>query len=575
MRDLLAIHSLSTRGLSLGLIASAAMTIPAVSVAAPLILAEPTAKVPIPDARFDSVGDVAIDGDFMIMGVDHDYFPGPYEWWRTSAGYLFRRQDSRTWTPVRKLAETNLSVWDDDVPPMQVAMRNGIAAMTWYGQQLLAFERSGADWVSAPVNLNQLGIQGTELEIDGGTILASADTCGNGGFAFRKDATGSYVPVQRYDGAYRGCDAEQLGGDVDISGSIVVIPQQYGEDGSTPPVLYIWEGIPTSAPPTLLGQGGAASIQGDTLAEGGIYNNVSGTQIYRRQSAGVWSHEQTIAMPDGLQTTFLPADLQMEDGFLMQGRNGNVEMFQRDSTGQFKYVAKLLDAGKAHITQRRVVTHGSDGAVKVYELPASLSQPELKQDDFQDADANGWEPQAGSSYAVVSTPYSYAYRQSSLVGNAMSLLTNIDWKNQSIQADVKPTAFDGNDRWFGLIGRYIDPNNYYYVTVRNSNSVQLRKMVNGVFQSLGSAPLSVAVNRNYNVRFEAIGSLLRVYVDDVLALEANDSTHSHGRVGLMTYKTRADFDNVIVDSQQSTTLLADDFGVCNRRIWTVQGEGNW
>jgi hypothetical protein len=112
------------------------------------------------------------------------------------------------------------------------------------------------------------------------------------------------------------------------------------------------------------------------------------------------------------------------------------------------------------------------------------------------------------------------------------------------------------------------------VTVRSSNAIQLRKMVNGVFTSLASAPLPVSLNRNYNVRFEAIGSLLRVYVDGELALETHDATHTHGRLGVMTYRTRADYDNVNIGSQQLTALLNDRDG-CVPSRWESQGEAAW
>ena len=42
--------------------------------------------------------------------------------------------------------------------------------------------------------------------------------------------------------------------------------------------------------------------------------------------------------------------------------------------------------------------------------------------------------------------------------------------------------------------RYTDPSNYYYVTLRTSNELSLRKVVNGVFTELARAPLTLQSN---------------------------------------------------------------------------------
>ena len=58
-----------------------------------------------------------------------------------------------------------------------------------------------------------------------------------------------------------------------------------------------------------------------------------------------------------------------------------------------------------------------------------------------------------------------------------------------------------------LWARYTDAENYYYVTLRSSNSIHLRKIVNGSFQTLVSTNLPVQLNRTYRVRLEAISKI--------------------------------------------------------------------
>ena len=49
--------------------------------------------------------------------------------------------------------------------------------------------------------------------------------------------------------------------------------------------------------------------------------------------------------------------------------------------------------------------------------------------------------------------------------------------------------------WIGAMVRYTDPSNYYYVTLRTSNELSLRKVVNGVITELARAPLTVQPDR--------------------------------------------------------------------------------
>ena len=45
--------------------------------------------------------------------------------------------------------------------------------------------------------------------------------------------------------------------------------------------------------------------------------------------------------------------------------------------------------------------------------------------------------------------------------------------------------------WIGALVRYSDPSNYYYVTLRTSNELSLRKVVNGVVTELDREPFTM------------------------------------------------------------------------------------
>ena len=117
------------------------------------------------------------------------------------------------------------------------------------------------------------------------------------------------------------------------------------------------------------------------------------------------------------------------------------------------------------------------------------------------------------------------------MGDAGASLDAANWANQSVQADVKPTAFNGADRWVGFATRRSDASNYYYVTLRSSGIAALKRNKNGAFANIASASFPVALNRTYRVQLESFGANHRVYIDGVLVLEA------------VAYKAAADFDD--------------------------------
>jgi pectate lyase len=120
--------------------------------------------------------------------------------------------------------------------------------------------------------------------------------------------------------------------------------------------------------------------------------------------------------------------------------------------------------------------------------------------------------------------------------------------DQIVQARLRPVEFSGADRWVGLVARYIDDANYHYVTLRDSNSVWLRKLVNGVPQTLAIAPLDVRENVTYGVRLESVGTQLRVYINGSLLLETADASvpEQPSGAGVAMYKTAADVGNFSV-----------------------------
>jgi pectate lyase len=64
--------------------------------------------------------------------------------------------------------------------------------------------------------------------------------------------------------------------------------------------------------------------------------------------------------------------------------------------------------------------------------------------------------------------------------------------------------------------------------------------------TLASKTFTVSANQWYNVTFSVIGSSLKLYVNDTLQLSATDTKFTAGQIGVGTYYSTAEFDDIVV-----------------------------
>jgi hypothetical protein len=160
---------------------------------------------------------------------------------------------------------------------------------------------------------------------------------------------------------------------------------------------------------------------------------------------------------------------------------------------------------------------------------------------------------------------------------ARAVLTTFSSADQSIEADVRIHELAATSAGAGFLLRYTDLQNYYYLLVHR-NSLQVGKIVDGVFQRIATAPLSLVLGRTYRFRIEAIGSRVRAFVNGVQVAEVIDDAHARGLAGLTMFRARTDYDNVIVTSRPQTLLLTDTFSQVfpeSQRPWTSAPANAW
>jgi hypothetical protein len=531
----------------------------------PVVLEEVATIVP-PGPDDQLTAGVALSGEDLLAAWRRN-FDSPQGFWTEQAAHMFRRQPDGTWRLLSTLATTS-SPWAGS-NSIRVAMKGNVAAV--YADRLRIFERTTSGWQQT-ADLGVFTI--LKLEMDAGTVVALGEGCS--WRAFRKQSAG-WQQVASV-GTTAQCGPSGFGQDIDISVSTVVTANPYyglPPDNPWSSRARIYPGLsstPTYVTDPFLETGQPFVPFADSVAveQGTVFAGRAGQVLaFERGADGLWRHRASAEPPDAfaMNVTDVQAAGLVAVGVDDASRSsGGVRLFQRQTSGTYREAARLYLkdlvgptqlGGYVQVEGRRVVA-SSLRAAHVFQLPENLQAPALFQDTFGDGNANGWT--ASTNTWSVHAGESFVYRQSDVNAlNTRSIRTGLVWSNQSVEATVTPTRFATSDRWFGVIARYTDESNYYYLSIRNTNQVLLRRKRNGVFTTIDQAPLQVVTNRPYRVRIEAIGTRIRGYVDGERLVEAVDSSLGTGSPGLITYGATADFDTVVVTPSPLTTLFADDF----------------
>jgi len=165
-------------------------------------------------------------------------------------------------------------------------------------------------------------------------------------------------------------------------------------------------------------------------------------------------------------------------------------------------------------------------------------------DDFEDGDSAGWTT-SGGSWSVV-TDGSRVLAQTGTSSDARARAGSASWADYTVSVRVKATAFNGSDRFVAVLARAQSNTSYYYLALRSSNRVELKKLVNGSATTLATGSLTVSTNAWSAVSLRVSGTSLTGTVGGV-TLTATDSQFRAGQVGVATFNASARFDDVTVD----------------------------
>lgn len=548
------------------------------SVAAPAVLLEKARLVPSDGAPEGGYGrSIAIDGNVAVVTANPQqatHGAGPD---MPSAAYVFERQASGAWTQTAKLSSGR----EGDLYGIDVAVEGSIIVVgAVFGGVTYVYEKVGGIWQQT-ATLGAGPNAGTDysVAISNGIIAIGEGHSSHGMALYRRGASG-WTRIVTYDNGIGLGDDEYYSPRVDISPNFA-IHGSWGYD-PTPSTAYIY--TPGAggnwAQPIVI----SLTEPGGTPSENGWSRQVAisaSTALIEgdvfRHASGQWQHEGylpgAIALDDDDQTVL---------GFSGSFRLATLR--RRESAGVWPVRAELTtsdaapitsmstDSGRALLASYRNPAPGNPAAY-VYEVPIDLDRPAPVQDDFQDGDAVGWSALPGSSFAVASSGTFRFYRQTNTAGNATALWLPTIGNDQAIQADITPRAFNGTDRWFGLVTRYSNASNYYYVTARSGGGIQLKRILGGTFTTLGSAALPVAIGTTTRIRLESVGDHIRVLVNNRPVIGVRDAALTTGQPGLMMFRTQADYDNVIITTNPAVSAFTDNFEALNF-AWYALG-GDW
>jgi pectate lyase len=164
--------------------------------------------------------------------------------------------------------------------------------------------------------------------------------------------------------------------------------------------------------------------------------------------------------------------------------------------------------------------------------------------DFESGKPADWSPSSGK-WSVV-TDGSKVYYQSKTAGLALAVSGTSTWTDQNVQAAVKPVQFSNTSEYVGIAARVQDASNYYVLTLRDANKIEIRKVVKGKSTLLASKAFTVKTGTAYTLRLRVNGSKLTGYVNGSQKLNVTDTTFTSGKVGLTTLNGSATFDQVAI-----------------------------
>jgi hypothetical protein len=304
-----------------------------------------------------------------------------------------------------------------------------------------------------------------------------------------------------------------------------------------------------------------------------------------RDAAGAWTVQHSLLSDEQMrpgEASFLG---QRVFAPLFSHGIHDIGIFRQEAAGQYRHEATLnpsnlptqsIFASVAFSVDGNRVATTAGGDIYIFDIPSTLPVPRRLEKSFSGPSTADWSYSGITDWRIVSSGGSRVFRQLRTDAWARAVLTTFSGKDLSIQADVRIHELAASSSSAGFMLRYTNLQNFYYLLVHR-DFLEVGKYVNGAFQRIATAPLSLVLSRTYRFRIEAIGSHLRAFVNGQPVVDVIDDSHTRGLAGLAMFRARTDYDNVIVTTSPQTVLLSDEFQNSGGfdRPWTSAPANAW
>ena len=516
--------------------------------------------------------DVAVDGSYIIVLAD--YAGG-------QQALLYRRSSDGRWL-YRRVLES----YTGPFVRSHVAMRNGIAAVQ-FGDQITLFEVSGGDYVRATSDAPIRHHGG--LAISGNSVLIGGNNCDYDAVIYQKGTSGSWGITGRLDDNQGECLSTAYDYAVELNYDTAILREPYGTEGRAwrrngSAVNWLPAGTLPFLPDESATVDAGYALQGSTaVAPNGV--------VWRRSGTSTWTRQGEVISVDRDNADGITFNVAYRDGVLLTNESGKYRSFphvyMETSPGSFENLAVVPSfsasgADALDVSGRTMVSswHGSDSSpylevVRVHNLPAPLRAPAPVVNDFEDRNISDLSF-SGGQFALATRGADDVLAQNASNGLAVALVNGTDWTDyQRVEADITPTL-SSTGSWVGLVARYVDANNYYYLAIRDNDTYGIYKRVNGVDTLLLDRGLYTQ-GTTYRAILVVTGNTLETRFSFQQGDVVTDKSLTHGRGGVATWLARADFDDLHVAATEPYLLFDRSYGLTgnDRESGMHELSGTW
>ena len=192
-------------------------------------------------------------------------------------------------------------------------------------------------------------------------------------------------------------------------------------------------------------------------------------------------------------------------------------------------------------------------------------------DDFSDGTYNKWTTYAGT-WSVANGELSV-----NSGGGYKAVAKNTVFSDVSYEADIKVNSgtYDAGVL-FRVTGASEGVDNVvgYYAGINLTNNAVVLGKMNNSWKELTNAAKTVAPNTTYHIKVTAVGSTIKVYVDNMTnpVISFEDSSFTHGAVGVRAHNTAVSYSNIKAEEIMPTISAKSQSGasIINTKAGTLQ-----